>query len=90
VTSRQTIAGVPFSRWQLFAYGILGLPLTMAALPIYVHVPKFYADTLGVPIAIIGVILLAVRVLDALQDPARLSFAFGRFGRCWLRLEVAP
>ena len=32
---------------QLAAYGALGLPLAMAALPIYVHVPKFYADTLG-------------------------------------------
>jgi GPH family glycoside/pentoside/hexuronide:cation symporter len=69
VSSGQTIAGAHFNRWQLFSYGILGLPLTMAALPIYVHVPKFYADTLGVPIAIIGVVLLAVRILDAVQDP---------------------
>jgi hypothetical protein len=29
-------------------------------------------------------------VIAALQDPARLSFAFGRFGRCWLRLDAAP
>jgi len=63
------MAGRPFRRRELLAYGILGLPLTMAALPIYVHVPKFYADTLGMPIAIIGLILLAVRVFDALQDP---------------------
>jgi Na+/melibiose symporter-like transporter len=41
----------------------------MAALPIYVHVPKFYADSLGMPIALIGIILLAVRILDAVQDP---------------------
>jgi glycoside/pentoside/hexuronide:cation symporter, GPH family len=56
-------------RPALFAYGSLGLPLSMAALPIYVHVPKFYADVLGMPIAVIGLILLAVRIVDAVQDP---------------------
>ena len=56
-------------RRALLAYGCLGLPLSMAALPIYVHVPKFYADTLGMPITVIGFILLAVRSVDAVQDP---------------------
>ena len=59
----------PLNRRQLFAYGILGLPLSMAALPIYVHVPKFYVDEVGMPVALIGVILLAVRIFDAVQDP---------------------
>ena len=59
----------PLKRGALFAYASLGLPLSMAALPIYVHVPKFYADTLGMPIALIGFILLAVRIVDAVQDP---------------------
>ncbi len=54
---------------QLAAYGALGLPLAMAALPIYVHVPKFYSDTLGLSLAGVGAILLAARVLDAVQDP---------------------
>ena len=54
---------------RLAAYGFLGLPLAMAALPIYVHVPKFYADTLGLPLATVGGWLLAARALDALQDP---------------------
>jgi Na+/melibiose symporter-like transporter len=54
---------------KLAAYGVLGLPLAMAALPIYVHVPKFYADTLGLSLAGVGVILLLARVFDAVQDP---------------------
>jgi len=54
---------------QLAAYGALGLPLAMAALPIYVHVPKFYADTLGLSLAGVGAILLAARIVDAVQDP---------------------
>jgi hypothetical protein len=27
-------------------------------------------------------------VLAALADPTRLSFAFGRFGRCFIRLDA--
>ena len=30
-----------------FAYGLFGMPLAMAALPLYVHLPKFYGDHLG-------------------------------------------
>ncbi|MDX2217961.1 MAG: MFS transporter [Burkholderiales bacterium] len=57
------------SAWRLLAYGGLGLPLAMAALPIYVHVPKFYADTLGLSLASIGFLLLLARAFDAIQDP---------------------
>lgn len=57
------------SRGRIIAYGALGLPLAFAALPIYVHVPKLYADTLGLPLAAVGATLLAVRVLDGLTDP---------------------
>ncbi len=57
------------SPWQLAAYGVLGFPLAMAALPIYVHVPHFYSDTLGLSLASVGGLLLAARLLDAVQDP---------------------
>ena len=57
------------SRGGLFAYAAFALPLAMAALPIYVHVPKYYAGTLGVPLAWVGAILLATRLFDAVQDP---------------------
>ena len=35
----------------LAAYGALGLPLAMAALPVYVQAPAYYAGTLGLPLA---------------------------------------
>ncbi len=53
----------------LFAYGLFGMPLAMAALPLYVHLPKFYGDHLGVPLAALGVLLLALRLADGLLDP---------------------
>jgi GPH family glycoside/pentoside/hexuronide:cation symporter len=34
-------------RSALLAYGALGLPLAMAALPVYVHVPRLYAEAAG-------------------------------------------
>ena len=57
------------SAWRLIAYGLTSIPLAMAALPIYVHVPKFYADTMGLNLMAIGVLLLAARFFDAIQDP---------------------
>lgn len=56
-------------RRALFGYSLLAMPLAMAALPIYVHVPNYYATTLGAPLAWVGVILFAARLLDAVQDP---------------------
>jgi Na+/melibiose symporter-like transporter len=51
------------------AYGLLGLPLAFAALPIYVHVPRFYAEVAGLELALLGAILLGARLLDAGIDP---------------------
>ncbi|MCE2722838.1 MAG: MFS transporter [Burkholderiales bacterium] len=57
------------STWRLIAYSLASIPLAMAALPIYVNVPKFYADVIGVSLTAIGGLLLAARVFDAIQDP---------------------
>ncbi len=51
------------------AYGALGFPLSFAGLPIYLHAPDFYAVTLAQPLASLGFVLLALRLIDALQDP---------------------
>jgi len=53
----------------LFAYGVFGMPLAMAALPLYVHLPKFYGDHLGVDLALLGGVLLALRLADGVIDP---------------------
>ncbi len=55
---------------QLLAYGLFGLPLALVALPVYVMTPPLYAGSLGLPLAQVGAILLAARVLDAFIDPA--------------------
>ena len=51
------------------AYGLLGLPLAFAALPLYVVLPSHYATQFGVSLAAIGALLLAARALDAGAEP---------------------
>jgi glycoside/pentoside/hexuronide:cation symporter, GPH family len=53
----------------LLRYSLLGIPLAFAGLPIYVHIPHIYATNFGMNLALVGVILLAVRFIDAFQDP---------------------
>ncbi|MCB6179466.1 MFS transporter [Rhodobacter sp. Har01] len=50
--------------WSLFAALI-----AMAGLPIYIHAPKFYVDSYGVPLAALGATLAALRLIDVVQDP---------------------
>lgn len=54
---------------QLVSYGLLGLPLAMVALPIYVYLPQFYALRSGVSLALVGAVLLAARIGAAFLDP---------------------
>ena len=51
------------------AYATPALPLALFALPLYVHLPKLYAEHAGLPLALIGAALLAARLLDAICDP---------------------
>ncbi len=53
----------------LVRYGSFGMPLALVALPIYVFVPKYYSDHFAVSLALIGQVLLGVRLLDAISDP---------------------
>ncbi len=51
------------------SYGFLGLPLAMAALPVYVQIPAFYTTQLGMPLAATGLVLFFARLVDTVQDP---------------------
>ncbi len=53
----------------LAAYGLLAAPLAFALLPVYVHLPAFYARETGLSLTLIGVLLLVTRLLDAVTDP---------------------
>ena len=54
---------------SVLIYGALAFPLSFAGLPIYLHAPDFYAVTLGQSLTSLGIVLLALRLIDAFQDP---------------------
>jgi Na+/melibiose symporter-like transporter len=53
----------------LAAYGAMRMPLALLELPLFVLLPAFYSQTLGMEIALIGAILFGTRLLDAVADP---------------------
>ncbi len=55
--------------FQLLLYALPALPLAALTLPLYIIVPTFYSETLGLSLAAVGTALLAVRIFDAVNDP---------------------
>ena len=77
----------------LASYALLGMPLAMTALPINILLPGFYAAQTGLALAVIGLVLLATRIVDALADPLLGSWVDSQKGRgAYLRplLLAAP
>jgi glycoside/pentoside/hexuronide:cation symporter, GPH family len=69
---------------SLLLYGAFAMPLAFAALPLYVQWPAHAASAWGMSLAVLGVLLLAVRVIDAVVDPfigARVDGLFARSSR---------
>ena len=69
---------------EKLAYAAPAFALAVVGIPVYVYIPKFYTDVIGVHVSAMGVILLVVRLFDAVTDPAiglisdRLRTPFGR------------
>ena len=73
-------------RWRdrllLFSYGLPGLPLAILGVPLYIYLPPYYAEVLG--IGAVGGLLLAARLWDVVTDPLigglgdRITSRFGR------------
>ena len=50
-------------------YSLPALVLSLLGIAFYVYLPKFYADVVGLDLAVLGYIILASRVFDAVTDP---------------------
>lgn len=55
--------------WRLAAYGAVGFPLAALTLPVYIHVPTYYAVELGLGLAQVGFVLFLMRLWDMVTDP---------------------
>jgi GPH family glycoside/pentoside/hexuronide:cation symporter len=52
------------------AYAAPAFALAVVGIPIYVYIPKFYTDVVGINITVLGYLLFSVRIFDAFTDPA--------------------
>lgn len=81
------------SRSQLFAYALPAAPIAAMGLPLAVHLPPFYAGSLGLSLSVVGGIFLLARFWDVFTDPVlgllsdRYATRFGR-RRHWIVLAV--
>ena len=48
---------------------LYALMLAAAGIPLYIHLPRFASVELGIGLGAIGTILLALRLIDLVQDP---------------------
>ena len=46
----------PLARLQLAGYGVFAFPLAMAALPVYLHAPRLYAESTALGLGTIGLL----------------------------------
>jgi len=86
-------ASIPWG--HRLAYAAPAFALAVVGIPLYVYLPKFYTDVVGADIALVGFVLLAIRLFDAVSDPVigalsdRTRSPFGR-RRPWIALGVPP
>jgi len=66
------------------AYAAPAYALAVVGIPVYVYLPKFYTDVVGINVVLLGYILFSVRIFDAVTDPVigyvsdRTKTRFGR------------
>ena len=67
----------PLSRGRIAAYAAPAMALAIPTIPVAVMLPTFYAETFGLPLAAIGGVLAAARLLDVITEPVRSAIAGG-------------
>ena len=65
----QPDAAGKLSNTRIFFYSLADMPVAMSLFPVMVFIPKFYATEMGVSLALMSAILLAVRIFDVITDP---------------------
>jgi glycoside/pentoside/hexuronide:cation symporter, GPH family len=67
IRSNDCAMSLAFSR--KVAYAAPAFALAVVGIPVYIYIPKFYTDVVGFNIGMLGFLLLAVRIFDAVTDP---------------------
>ncbi|MEM6681394.1 MAG: MFS transporter [Pseudomonadota bacterium] len=69
---------------MLLAFSVISIPLSAVILPVFIYVPTFYAQDVGVSLSLIGILVFLARLWDGITDPTigllsdRVQTRFGR------------
>tara|TARA_Y100001935_G_scaffold255360_1_gene267917 strand:- start:1436 stop:2743 length:1308 start_codon:yes stop_codon:yes gene_type:complete len=55
--------------WKYISYACLSIPLAFLGLPLYVFIPKIYADLPGIGFGLAGIVIFCARLIDLITDP---------------------
>ena len=65
----------------LFSYAATAIPLAMLGLPLYIYLPTFYAQSVGLSVTLVGLILFISRLTDVITDPIVGLYSDGMHGK---------
>lgn len=54
---------------RVLIYGSLAIPIAILGMPLYIYLPTYYVESIGLNTAIVGITLFIARVLDMIADP---------------------
>ncbi len=86
-------SGSTFSRLKLALFAGPAIPISALGLPLVVYLPPFYAEHVGIELAVVGTIFMVTRLWDVFTDPVlgvisdKYRSRFGR-RRHWIVLSV--
>ena len=83
------------SNLVIAANALPALVLAMLGILFYAYIPKFYSDVVGVPLTLLGILIIVTRLWDAITDPligALSDHTKSRFGRRlpWIAGATVP
>jgi GPH family glycoside/pentoside/hexuronide:cation symporter len=64
-----TLTGRRLTTRTLVSYGLPAFALALFGVPVFVHLPKYYADVAGAPLGALGAAILLTRLGDGVLDP---------------------
>jgi len=84
-TGESTASGKKsLSRWTISAFSLPAAPIAAMGLPIVVYLPPFYANEMGLGLALVGYIFMITRFWDVFTDPV-LGILSDKFKTRWGR-----
>ncbi len=73
-----------FAKWHKHLYALPAFALALPTIPLFILLPTFYAETVGLGLGTVGAVLLIVRIFDVASDPIigyvtdRIPLKYGR------------